>query len=136
MRLAKRGYRTAIVESTTYEEANSQNMNWYNQRSRWIKGYMQSYLVHMRRPSLFISERATKDFAIFQLTVGGKILSMFINPLMWLITIVYFAFRAQTAPFIESLFQDQFLHRVFSFVIGNFLYMYYYMIGCAKRGIL
>lgn len=135
MRLAKRGYRTAIVESTTYEEANSDVINWYNQRSRWIKGYIQTYFVHMRDPKSFVETGSIKDFLIFQFTIGGKILSMFINPLMWLITISYFLLRAQLGPFIESFFPTSILYLgVFSLIIGNFLYLYYYMIGCAKRG--
>lgn len=135
MRLAKKGYRTAIMESTTYEEANSDWLNWYNQRSRWIKGYIQTYFVHMRDPKSFIETGSIKDFLIFQLSIGGKILSMFINPMMWVITISYFAFRATLGPFIESFFPTIILYiGVFSLILGNFLYLYYYMIGCAKRG--
>ena len=135
LRLANRGYRTAIVESTTYEEANSDLLNWYNQRSRWIKGYIQTYFVHMRSPEIFTSKRTFLDFIYFQLTVGGKILSMFINPLMWLLTITYFVFRPQIGPYIETLFPGPILYiGVFSFFIGNFLYLYYYMIACIKRG--
>ena len=44
------GYRTAILDSTTYEEANTRYGNWIRQRSRWIKGYMQTWLVHNRNP--------------------------------------------------------------------------------------
>ena len=59
---------------------------------------------------------------------------MFINPLMWIITIAYFVFRTSAGPFIESLFPTPvFYMAVFSLVFGNFLYLYYYMIGCAKR---
>ena len=135
MRLAKRGYRTAIMESTTYEEANSNIVNWYNQRSRWIKGYIQTYFVHMRNPKAFVETGSIKDFLIFQMNIGGKILSMFINPLMWLITICYFLFRANIGVFIESFFPGPILYiGVFSLIFGNFLYIYYYMIGCAKRG--
>ena len=50
IRLYKRGYQTAIIDSTTYEEANSKLGNWIRQRSRWIKGYMQTWLVHNRNP--------------------------------------------------------------------------------------
>src|SRR5690606_41140971 len=50
IRLYKEGYHTAIVDSRTWEEANSQFNNWIRQRSRWIKGYMQTWLVHMRNP--------------------------------------------------------------------------------------
>lgn len=48
MRLHKSGYRTRILDSTTWEEANSQLGNWIRQRSRWVKGYVQTHLVHTR----------------------------------------------------------------------------------------
>lgn len=135
MRLVKRGYRTAIINSLTYEEANSNLLNWFHQRTRWIKGYMQTYLVHMRRPGDFIRHWKEPHVITFQLIVGGKVLSMFINPLMWLTTISYFCLRPIVGPFIESLYPTPILYMgIFSLVFGNFLYMYYYMIGCAKRG--
>ncbi|MFM2330690.1 MAG: hypothetical protein RLZZ26_197 [Candidatus Parcubacteria bacterium] len=135
MRLAKRGYKTAIVDSTTHEEANSDLLNWYNQRSRWIKGYIQTYFVHMRNPGTYFADGNWRDFFLFQLIVGGKILSLFINPLMWVITICYFMFRAHIGLLIESFFPGPILYiGVFSLVFGNFLYLYYYMVGCVKRG--
>lgn len=133
-RLTKKGYYTAIFDSTTLEEANSDLKNWYNQRSRWIKGYIQTYLVHMRRPSAFFTGTKEPHFFTFQFVVGGKILSLFINPFMWLITASYFLFRPIVGETIESLYpMPIFYMGVFSLIIGNFLYLYYYMIGCAKR---
>lgn len=134
MRLVKQGYRTAIVNSTTYEEANSGMMNWFWQRTRWIKGYMQTYLVHMRKPQDFVTHWREPHVITFQLIVGGKITSMLINPLMWILTISYFVFRAQIGTQIESFFPAPIFYMgLFSLVLGNFLYLYYYMIGCAKR---
>jgi glycosyltransferase XagB len=134
IRLVKKGYKTALVDSTTLEEANSDLKNWFNQRTRWIKGYIQTYFVHMRHPKEFLSHWKEPHVITFQLIVGGKILSMFINPLMWIITLTYFIARPIVGTFIESFFPSPVLYMaVFSLVIGNFLYMYYYMIGCAKR---
>jgi hypothetical protein len=94
---------------------------------------MQTYFVHMRYPGSF-SKGGKYNLYLFQLVVGGKILSMFINLFMWVITIMYFAFRVQAGSFIESFFPGPILMiGVFSFIFGNFLYLYYYMIGCAKR---
>lgn len=135
MRLVKKGYRTALVDSTTLEEANSGMRNWFGQRTRWIKGYMQTYLLHMRDPREFIQNWTEPHVVTFQLVVGGKILSMFVNPIMWIITISYFAFRAHIGTFIESFFPAPILYMgVISLLLGNFLYVYYYMIGCAKHG--
>lgn len=135
MRLIKQRYRTAVLDSTTYEEANSHHFNWYKQRSRWIKGYIQTYFVHMRKPGQFITQWDQPHALTFQLIVGGKILSMLINPFMWILTISYFLFRPLIGPIVDSLFPSPVLYMsAFSLVFGNFLYMYYYMIGCAKRG--
>ena len=57
VRAYAKGYKMAIVNSTTYEEANNETINWIRQRSRWIKGYMQTYLVHMRNPVALWSKR-------------------------------------------------------------------------------
>lgn len=133
-RLAKKGYLTAIVDSTTLEEANSSITNWFGQRSRWIKGYIQTYFVHMRTPADFLTHKKS-HFLMFQLVVGAKIFSLFANPFMWMGTILYFGLRPVLGPFIESFFPAPVLYMgVFSLVFGNFLYLYYYMIGCAKRG--
>lgn len=135
MRLVKMGYRTAIVDSLTLEEANSGVKNWFAQRTRWIKGYMQTYLLHMRRPQDFIRDWKEPHVLTFQLIIGGKVLSMLINPLMWGMTISYFLFRAHIGTFIESLFPMPILYMgIFSLFLGNFLYLYYYMVGCAKHG--
>lgn len=48
IRLHREGYRTKILDSTTWEEANSRLGNWIRQRSRWVKGYIQTHLIHTR----------------------------------------------------------------------------------------
>lgn len=134
MRLVKQGFRTAIMNEMTYEEANSDLANWFGQRTRWIKGYIQTYLVHMRDPYRFMKDWKEPHVITFQLVVGGKVMSMIINPFMWVTTVLYFVFRPLIGPTIESFFPTSvFYMAVFSLVFGNFLYMYYYMIGCAKR---
>lgn len=134
MRLAKHEYRTAIINSMTFEEANSNLLNWFGQRTRWIKGYIQTYLVHMRNPRKFMKNLNESHLITFQLIVGGKVLSMLINPFMWAVTISYFVFRAASGPTIESFYPAGVLYMgVFCLIFGNFLYLYYYMIGCAKR---
>ena len=135
IRLVKKGYRTEILDSVTLEEANSQFFNWIKQRSRWIKGYMQTYFVHTRDLTTFKTSRKKHHKYSFQLVMGAKILSTLINPIMWGTTILYFASRTTAAPIIERFFPAPILYMgVFCFIFGNFLYMYYYMIGTVKRG--
>ena len=133
MRIAKRGLQTAVLDSFTFEEANSHYGGWLKQRSRWIKGYMQTYLVHMRRPH-HLARHQKRHLPFFQLVVGGKILSMLINPLLWIMTAVYFLLPSQTAAFIQSLYLGPFFYMgAATLVFGNFLYAYFYMVGAAKQ---
>lgn len=133
MRLFKGGYKTAIIDSLTLEEANSKWGNWIRQRSRWIKGYMQTYLVHTRDSVSFAKKRGL-HFPIFHLIIGGKIAFILINPLLWIATIAYFTLYAYVGPTIEKLYPAiVFYMAAFSLIFGNFLFMYYYMIGVMKR---
>jgi len=50
VRLRIAGHRTRMLDSTTWEEANSRVGNWLRQRSRWLKGYLVTHLVWFRRP--------------------------------------------------------------------------------------
>jgi glycosyltransferase XagB len=50
MRLHRAGYRVETLDSTTYEEACCQSVPWIKQRTRWLKGWMQTFGVHMRSP--------------------------------------------------------------------------------------
>jgi cellulose synthase/poly-beta-1,6-N-acetylglucosamine synthase-like glycosyltransferase len=40
MRLARFGYRSGVIDSTTYEEAPADSRRWLGQRMRWFKGWM------------------------------------------------------------------------------------------------
>ena len=88
MRLARFGYRTAVIQSTTYEEAPARLRPWLKQRTRWLKGWMQTWLVHMRAPRRLKRELGWVGFAVFQLLVGGTVLaglvhSLFVAELLW-----------------------------------------------------
>lgn len=132
-RLFKEGYKTAMFNSTTLEEANSRLKNWLRQRSRWLKGYMQTYFVHTRQPLAFIKKFGIHAF-IFQLVIGARISFMVINPILWLMTISYFVLNRLVGPTIEAMYlAPVFYLAVFSLVFGNFMYLYNYMIGCAQK---
>jgi glycosyltransferase XagB len=134
VRLFQQGYRTAIFDSTTLEEATSVSKNWLRQRSRWIKGYMQTYLVQMRNIIPFIRTKGLWHQAIFQLTVGGKIAFALLNPVMWFITILYFADYNDFGPVMKAIYQPPFSYlAVISWIFGNFMFLYSYMIAVAKR---
>ncbi len=74
IRLTQKGYRVGIVDSTTFEEASHEASTWIRQRSRWIKGYMQTFLVHTRRPLHLIRTVGVLGFLGFIFFVGGTVL--------------------------------------------------------------
>lgn len=84
IRLAQEGYRCEILNSTTYEEATCRWGAWTRQRTRWIKGYIQTYLVHMRRPGELYASLGGRGFLGFQLVVGGTVAAALLHPL-WIV---------------------------------------------------
>lgn len=73
-----------VTSATTWEEACSQPRPWFRQRSRWLKGYLQTWLVHMRRPGLLYKHLGTKGFLAFHIYVGGTVFVALVNPFLWL----------------------------------------------------
>jgi cellulose synthase/poly-beta-1,6-N-acetylglucosamine synthase-like glycosyltransferase len=88
MRLSRFGYRAAVIDSLTYEEAPARFSPWLRQRTRWFKGWMQTWLVHMRHPIALLRDLGVSGFIVFQLVVGGTVLaalvhSIFAAQLVW-----------------------------------------------------
>jgi cellulose synthase/poly-beta-1,6-N-acetylglucosamine synthase-like glycosyltransferase len=79
MRLVRFGYHTMMIRSTTYEEAPARFRPWLRQRTRWFKGWMQTWLVHMRSPIRLASDLGLLGFLVFQLLVGGTVLAALIH---------------------------------------------------------
>lgn len=135
IRLKEAGYKTLILKSTTWEEANSEIKNWIRQRSRWVKGYFQTFLVHTRKISYMVRKMGFLNFLYFALLIGFLPVTCLINPFLWITTISYFAFRPVIGSVIEQFYPPYLLYpAVLCLVLGNFLYVYNYLIGTSKRG--
>src|SRR5690606_28060814 len=80
IRLARTGGRVGMLSSTTWEEAPVRWGSWLRQRTRWIKGWMQTYLVHTRQPLQLMRELGPAAFAGFHVYSGGLILSAIVFP--------------------------------------------------------
>jgi cellulose synthase/poly-beta-1,6-N-acetylglucosamine synthase-like glycosyltransferase len=89
IRLARAGMRTRTLRSTTEEEANCELMNWLHQRSRWVKGYLMTYLVHMRAPGALWRELGPSGFISFQLLIGGAVFSALLQLVFWGMLIIH-----------------------------------------------
>ena len=83
LRLFRHGYRTELIDTTTFEEANCHASAWIKQRSRWIKGYMMTYITHMRDPVLLWRQLGMRRFIGFQVQFLANILQSLLAPLIW-----------------------------------------------------
>ena len=90
MRIAMNGYKVKVMDSLTLEEAPNRVTTWLNQRSRWVKGYMQTYLVHMRRPRHMIKTVGWRGFWGLQFFVGAPPLVFLSLPIMIPLSFVIF----------------------------------------------
>jgi hypothetical protein len=81
MRLSRSSYGSAVVASTTYEEAPARFIPWLRQRTRWFKGWTKTWLVHMRAPRRLLCDLGLSGFLTFQLVVGGNVLAALIYPI-------------------------------------------------------
>jgi cellulose synthase/poly-beta-1,6-N-acetylglucosamine synthase-like glycosyltransferase len=79
-RLARFGYRSVTINAATSEEAPIRFGAWLRQRSRWMKGWMQTWTVHMRAPRRLWREAGPRGFLALNLVLGGNILTALAFP--------------------------------------------------------
>ncbi len=90
MRLARHGYECAVISSRTEEEAPISLRNWTPQRTRWLKGYIQTWAVHMRKPGTLWRELKPRRFLGFQTIFGGMVLTSLVHPFAYLVAFWHF----------------------------------------------
>lgn len=88
IRLAYFGYRTRILPSLTLEEAPITLRAWMKQRTRWIKGYIQTWLVYMRDPIALKGRLGLRAYYGFQFFVGAPALTFLLAPILWGVFII------------------------------------------------
>ncbi len=132
VRIAKRRLGTKIIDSTTWEEACSHAGFWVRQRSRWTKGYLQTYLVHCRHPVQLARHLGFTKSIAFHLMVGGTPLCLLINPIYWTMTLAWFLFRTE---YIGQLFPFPIiLWGLVCLFVGNFVFIYASALATYRRG--
>jgi len=131
IRASALGYRVGIIPSTTFEEANAAPKNWIRQRSRWIKGYMQTWLVYSRNPIRLIRSIGLRNFLAFNFFIGGTPATALAAPL-WIPFVFWLITRSHT---IEPLFPETTLYAaLINLLLGNFFGIYLNMIAVFMRG--
>jgi glycosyltransferase XagB len=131
IRASARGYRVGVVDSTTFEEANNAYGNWLRQRSRWIKGYMQTALVHLRHPVRLVRTAGPLQALAFLLLIGGTAVSFLAVLPMYLVfaitLVVDPSFMAQYLPGWVLWFS------LVNLLLGNGLMIWVSMMGAFRR---
>lgn len=80
VRLGRYGYRTGVITRPTCEDAPETLAVWMPQRVRWFKGWMQTWLVHMREPAALWRELGPASFAAMQVMSAGMVASALVHP--------------------------------------------------------
>lgn len=132
IRLYSEGYKTGILDSFSGEEATSNLTSWIQQRTRWMKGFMQTSIVHLRHPYHFKNEvGGWRNFFAFLLIVPGTVVINFLNLFYWIIFVLWITTHAEI---IQAFFPAQILYiSVFSFVAGNLVFVYLNLLGVFGR---
>lgn len=82
VRLARFGYRASTISRPTYEAAPRTLSVWLPQRTRWFKGWAQSWLVHMRSPRRLLGDLGPGSFMVAQVLFAGTLASVMLHPVL------------------------------------------------------
>jgi LPXTG-site transpeptidase (sortase) family protein len=130
IRLYAAGWQTEVLESETLEEPNGDFVNWVKQRSRWYKGYLQTWFVHLRHPVQLWRTVGPGGFLQFNLFVGGTPMLALLNPFFWLLALVWFTGHA---TLIEEIFPAPLYHlALFCWIVGNVVVLYVTILGARR----
>jgi len=91
IRLTRLRYRTGVLAAHTYEEAPVNLGSWLRQRTRWMKGWMQTFIVHNRKLGAFAKDMGLRNLAAFEIFIGGMIFSAPLHLVFLIALIVRFA---------------------------------------------
>jgi len=132
IRIGQKGYRVGVIDSTTFEEASCRTGQWIRQRSRWMKGYMQTLLVHTRRPLQLIRRAGVLGSLGFIFFIGGTVFAGLFNPIFWILYVIWIAAGALN---FDPLFPQFLLFLcLFNLLAGNGAFTYLIMLGPIRRG--
>src|SRR5208282_5403704 len=88
IRLARFGYRVDSLNSDTSEEAPHEFLNWFRQRVRWQKGWMQTCIVHSRQPVRLLASLGKPQALSAAILVFGSVVSALFWPAFAVNTLV------------------------------------------------
>jgi cellulose synthase/poly-beta-1,6-N-acetylglucosamine synthase-like glycosyltransferase len=131
IRVAARGQHVGVITSTTFEEANNAYGNWIRQRSRWIKGYLQTTLVHTRHPVRLVREAGLWQALGFLMLIGGTAASFLaVIPLYALFVVSLLVTPTAIAPYFPGWVL---WFSLLNLLLGNGLMIWVSMMGAFRR---
>ncbi|MFA5950755.1 MAG: glycosyltransferase [Hyphomicrobium sp.] len=130
IRLARLGFEVRMLPSTTWEEAPPSLRDWFGQRTRWLKGWLQTYLVHMRSPLTTLRDLGFARFIGLQVLMGGLLLSAYVHPWIYVLAAREWLVSSENAQLTRL---DQVL---FWIGVANMLVGYAAGIGLGYRSML
>jgi cellulose synthase/poly-beta-1,6-N-acetylglucosamine synthase-like glycosyltransferase len=131
LRLYGAGGRTYMLDSVTLEEACARRRPWIRQRTRWMKGYLQTWLVHARHQRRLLRRGGPRALLGLHLFIAGTPVASVLNPAFWALTIYFAATRAE---WVLLLFPGPMLWvAVLCLTVGNFLFIYIGFLAIAHR---
>jgi cellulose synthase/poly-beta-1,6-N-acetylglucosamine synthase-like glycosyltransferase len=102
LRLARLGLRVGTLESDTLEEAPATLPRWLAQRRRWLKGWMQTAIVHGRAPRRMIGELGWSRAIAAQALVAGTVLGGLFGPMFFFIALWWVAAGGNASTIAEA----------------------------------
>jgi cellulose synthase/poly-beta-1,6-N-acetylglucosamine synthase-like glycosyltransferase len=85
VKLARLGYETHILASTTWEEAPINLRQWHGQRTRWLKGWVQTLLVHFREPIALWRDLGTKKMVGLTVALMVPVIAALLHPIFYVL---------------------------------------------------
>jgi len=126
-----RGYKVGVINSTTYEEATSKIKPWIKQRSRWLKGYLQTFLVHNRNPLVFLKAVGFRGWLTLQIFIGGSVFTNLVAPFFWAMFLYWLITRGTG---LDKYFYGYIYYiSLFNLLFGNFMAMYLSTLAVFRR---
>jgi len=120
VRLARFGYRTAVIDSSTLETAPETVAIWLRQRRRWVKGWLMTALVHAARPARLVGDVGLRATTVVLLHLAANVLAPLLYP-VWMATVLFYLFGILDPPVGGGLFGNLLLGAmVASLLVGYF----------------
>lgn len=146
VRLYFKNYQTKLVDSYTYEEATVGLEQWLKQRVRWIKGYMQTFIVYSRNILPTIKKFGFKKYCGFFYFVAAPAIVFITAPLLAIYGMYHYFFSniisssLQIFSFI-NLAGSFFVHTVlgvyiasrnkwYKMLFSSFFFGFYWLLHC------